>query len=636
MLLESEGEAVCTHCVKHEEEDTKTSMNEKYALAGISSATWVVAILVELLWQNQLIVYSLSIAAILMAGRWIIPRGLRGAAKIHLDINFLMTFAAVAALIIGAPLEGAAAMYLFFIANLLEDRASVQVRNDIQGLLELAPHMITMKTSSGLVEVPVESGQMGEVFVVRPGDRIGLDGIVVSGTTSVNQSPITGESVPVSKQVGDTVYAGTINMDGSVEIEVTHLSSETVLSRIVSLVDEARSKRSPTEKLVSRVSHRYTPMVVLASAAMAVVTFAFGFTLQDAVYRGLTLLVTSCPCAFVISIPVSMVSSIAGSARSGVLVKGSEYIEALSKSSVVAFDKTGTLTEGVLQVENITMANGATREEVLHIAGSLEQYSEHPISRAVTQLAEIEKVTLGTVDSFQAIAGRGVTGEIAGSKVVAGNRGLMQEKGIDIPDNDTQKAGTNVYIAKNGNHVGTIRLMDSVRHTARRAIQELSAMGIRSVMLTGDNEPTADHVAKILQVDEYHADLLPHEKVEAVESITDEGTHLFVGDGINDAPAMAASDVSVAMGVIGSDLALETADVALMEDDLEKIPILIQQAQKTMSIVKQNIAVSIGIKAAVAILAIAGLATLWLAVGVGDMGVSLLVIANALRLAMRR
>jgi Cd2+/Zn2+-exporting ATPase len=331
-----------------------------------------------------------------------------------------------------------------------------------------------------------------------------------------------------------------------------------------------------------------------------------------------------------------MVSSIAGSARSGVLVKGSEYIEALSKSSVVAFDKTGTLTEGVLQVENITMANGATREEVLHIAGSLEQYSEHPISRAVTQLAEIEKVTLGTVDSFQAIAGRGVTGEIAGSKVVAGNRGLMQEKGIDIPDNDTQKAGTNVYIAKNGNHVGTIRLMDSVRHTARRAIQELSAMGIRSVMLTGDNEPTADHVAKILQVDEYHADLLPHEKVEAVESITDEGTHLFVGDGINDAPAMAASDVSVAMGVIGSDLALETADVALMEDDLEKIPILIQQAQKTMSIVKQNIAVSIGIKAAVAILAIAGLATLWLAVGVGDMGVSLLVIANALRLAMRR
>jgi Cd2+/Zn2+-exporting ATPase len=636
MLLESEGEATCTHCAKHEEEDTKTSMTEKYALAGLSSVTWVVAILVELLWQNQLIVYSLSIAAILLAGRWIIPRGLRGVAKIHLDINFLMTFAAFAALIIGAPLEGAAAMYLFFIANLLEDRASAQVRNDIQGLLELAPAMITVKTSSGLVEVPVESGQLGEVFVVKPGDRIGLDGIVVSGTTSVNQSPITGESVPVSKQVGDTVYAGTINMDGSVEIEVTHPSSETVLSRIVSLVDEARSKRSPTEKLVSRVSHRYTPIVVLASAAMAVVTFAFGFTLQDAVYRGLTLLVTSCPCAFVISIPVSMVSSIAGSARSGVLVKGSEYIEALSKSSVVAFDKTGTLTEGVLQVENITQANGATREEVLHIAGSLEQYSEHPISRAVTQLAEIEKVTLGTVDSFQAIAGRGVTGEIAGNKVVAGNRGLMQEKGIDIPDIDTGKAGTNVYVAKKGIHVGTIRLMDSVRHTARRAIQDLSAMGIRSVMLTGDNEATADHVAKILQVDEYHADLLPHEKVEAVESITDEGTHLFVGDGINDAPAMAASDVSVAMGVIGSDLALETADVALMEDDLEKIPILIQQAQKTMSIVKQNIAVSIGIKAAVAILAIAGLATLWLAVGVGDMGVSLLVIANALRLAIRR
>ncbi|MHA2041969.1 MAG: heavy metal translocating P-type ATPase [Candidatus Thorarchaeota archaeon] len=489
MLLESE--AACTHCAKHEEEDTKTSMTEKYVLAGFSSVTWVVAILVELLWQNQMIVYILSFAAILMAGRWIIPRGLRGAAKIHLDINFLMTFAAFAALIIGAPLEGAAAMYLFFIANLLEDRASAQVLNDIQSLLELAPPMIALKTSSGLTEVPVESGQIGEVFVVKPGDRIGLDGIVVSGTTSVNQSPITGESVPVSKQVGDTVYAGTINVDGSVEIEVTHPSSETVLSRIVSLVDEARSKRSPTEKLVSRVSHRYTPMVVLASAAMAVVTFAFGFTLEDAIYRGLTLLVTSCPCAFVISIPVSMVSSIAGSARSGVLVKGSEYIEALSKSSVVAFDKTGTLTEGVLQVEYITQANGAAREEVLHIAGSLEQYSEHPISRAITQLAEIEKVTLAAVDSFQAIAGRGVTGEIAGELFVAGNRGLMQEKGIDIPDMDNLKAGTNVFVAKNGTHVGTIRLMDSVRHTARRAIKELSTMGIRSVMLTGDNEDTS-------------------------------------------------------------------------------------------------------------------------------------------------
>jgi Cd2+/Zn2+-exporting ATPase len=589
-----------------------------------------------LFWKQQILVYGLSIAAILMAGRWIIPRGLRGAAKIHLDINFLMTFAAFAALIIGAPLEGAAAMYLFFVANLLEDRASEQVRNDIRGLLELAPPMISVKTSSGVVEVPVESGQIGEVFVVKPGDRIGLDGIVVFGTTSVNQSPITGESVPVSKQVGDSVYAGTINVDGSVEIEITHPSSETVLSRIVSLVDEARSKRSPTEKLVSRVSHRYTPIVVLASAAMVLITFAFGFSLENAVYRGLTLLVTSCPCAFVISIPVSMVSSITGSARSGILVKGSEYIEALSKTSVVAFDKTGTLTEGVLQVENITEANGATRQDVLFIAGSLETYSEHPISRAITQLAEIEKISLAEVDSFQAIAGRGVTGEISGERVVAGNRGLMTEEGINLIDDASPMIGTNVYVGKNGTHVGTIRLMDSVRHTARRAIQDLSGMGIRSIMLTGDNRATASHVAEILHVDEYHADLLPHEKVEAVESITDEGTHLFIGDGINDAPAMAASDVSIAMGVIGSDLALETADVALMEDDLEKIPILIQQAQRTMSIVKQNIAVSIGIKAAVAILAIAGLATLWLAVGVGDMGVSLLVIANALRLAIRR
>jgi Cd2+/Zn2+-exporting ATPase len=634
MLLESE--AACTHCAKHEEEDTNSSMTEKYVLAGVSSIIWVSGILTELVWQNQLIVYILSIASILLAGRWIIPRGLRGAAKIHLDINFLMTFAAFAALIIDAPLEGAAAMYLFFIANLLEDRANAQVRNDIQGLLQLAPPVISIKTASGIVEAPVESGQIGEVFVVKPGERIGLDGIIVSGTANVNQSPITGESVPVSRQVGDTVYAGTINIDGSVEIEVTHPSGETVLSRIVSLVEEARARRSPTEKLVSRVSHRYTPIVVFASVAMTVLAFAFGFPLQDSIYRGLTLLVTSCPCAFVISIPVSMVSSLAGSARNGVLVKGSEYIEALSKTSVVAFDKTGTLTEGVLQVESVTQANGASRTEVLCIAGSLEMYSEHPISRAITQLAEIEKVALESVDAFQSLAGRGVSGLIRGDRVVAGNKGLMKEEGIELDDEEKPSIGTNVYVVRNGTHIGTIRLMDSVRHTARRAIQDLSLMGIRSIILTGDNEATANHVAEILQVDEYHADLLPHEKVEAVQAISEEGTHLFVGDGINDAPAMAASDVSVAMGVIGSDLALETADIALMEDDLEKLPILIQQAKKTMSIVKQNIAVSIGIKAAIAILAIAGLATLWLAVGVGDMGVSLVVIANALRLAARR
>jgi Cd2+/Zn2+-exporting ATPase len=634
MLLESE--AACTHCAKYEEEDANISMSERYVLAVLASITWMVAILFELIWRNQLFVYGLSIAAILLAGRWIIPRGLRGAAEIHLDINFLMTFAAFAALLIGAPLEGAAAMYLFSIANLLEDRANERVRNDIHGLLDLAPHMISIKTSGGIMDAPVESGQIGEVFVVKPGERIGLDGIVVAGTTSVNQSPITGESVPISKQVGDTVYAGTINMDGSVEIEITHSSCETVLSRIASLVDEARNKRSPTEKLVSRVSHRYTPMVVGASALLTLLTLAFGLTLEQAIYRGLTLLVTSCPCAFVISIPVSMVSSIAGSARSGVLVKGSEYIEALSKSSVVAFDKTGTLTEGVLQVESITPANGTSREEVLQLAASLEMFSEHPISRAITQLAEIERVTPSEVDSFQAIAGRGVAGIIAGERIVAGNKGLMADEGIDFDSEASSVIGTDVYVARNGTLVGTIRLMDVVRHTARRSIQNLSTMGIRSIMLTGDNHATASHVAEILQVDEFHADLLPHEKVERVKAISDEGTHLFIGDGINDAPAMAAADVSVAMGVIGSDLALETADVALMEDDLEKIPILIQQAKKTMSIVKQNIAVSIGIKAVVAILAIAGLATLWLAVGAGDMGVSLLVIANALRLAVHR
>ena len=635
MLVASEQS--CSHCAGHEEEDKNSDIRQKYAIAAVSTPAWVLAIVSEFLLFSTPAVYILSLTTILLAGRWIIPRGIRGAVSIHLDINFLMTFAAFAAFVIGAPLEGASAMYLFFVANLLEDKARAQVREDIGSLLDLAPPQISVKLSSEVVSVPVESGQIGEIMVVKPGERIGLDGHVVTGASMVNQSPITGESVPVQKEVGDEVFAGTINLDGYLEVEITRVSQETVLSRIVTLVDEAREKRSPSEKLVSRFSHVYTPLVVAGSLLVALLTlFLLQSTLEAAIYRGLTLLVTACPCAFVISIPVSMVSSIAGSAKNGVLVKGSEYIEALSRSSVVAFDKTGTLTSGEPSVDHVIAYNGTAESDVLGIAASLEQLSEHPISTAILQAASTDSSSMGEITEFEVFPGRGIAGQLDGHSITVGNSSLMFNQGIAIEDDMKPTIGTKVYVARNKLHIGTIILSDTVRPDAKATIAALRRMNIRTIMLTGDTEAAAKNVAEYLGIDEYKAELLPHEKVAAVEALPNDGTRVMVGDGINDAPAMAASDVAVSMGVMGSDLALETADVALMKDDLEEVPLLIERAKRTMKIVKQNIGVSIGVKGFIAVLAAFGLATLWMAVGIGDMGLSLVVIANALRLAFRR
>ena len=635
MLVASEQS--CSHCAGHEEEDKNSDIRQKYAIAAVSTPAWVLAIVSEFLLFSAPAVYILSLTTILLAGRWIIPRGIRGAVSIHLDINFLMTFAAFAAFVIGAPLEGASAMYLFFVANLLEDKARAQIREDIGSLLDLAPPQISVKLSSEVVSVPVESGQIGEIMVVKPGERIGLDGHVVTGASMVNQSPITGESVPVQKEVGDEVFAGTINLDGYLEVEITRVSQETVLSRIVTLVDEAREKRSPSEKLVSRFSHVYTPLVVAGSLLVALLTlFLLQSTLEAAIYRGLTLLVTACPCAFVISIPVSMVSSIAGSAKNGVLVKGSEYIEALSRSSVVAFDKTGTLTSGEPSVDHVIAYNGTAESDVLGIAASLEQLSEHPISTAILQAASTDSSSMGEITEFEVFPGRGIAGQLDGHSITVGNSSLMFNQGIAIEDDMKPTIGTKVYVARNKLHIGTIILSDTVRPDAKATIAALRRMNIRTIMLTGDTEAAAKNVAEYLGIDEYKAELLPHEKVAAVEALPNDGTRVMVGDGINDAPAMAASDVAVSMGVMGSDLALETADVALMKDDLEEVPLLIERAKRTMKIVKQNIGVSIGVKGFIAVLAAFGLATLWMAVGIGDMGLSLVVIANALRLAFRR
>ena len=420
-------------------------------------------------------------------------------------------------------------------------------------------------------------------------------------------------------------------------MEVTSESTETVLSRIVELVEEAKHKKAPTEKLISRFSRKYTPIMVTLTIILGLSSLYLGASIVEATYRALTLLVISCPCAFVVSIPVSMVSSIAGSARDGVLVKGGVHIEQLSKTRAVAFDKTGTLTYGELSVKDICLHNDHSKEDVLTAAATLEQMSEHPIAKALVTASEMEQIQLRETDGFLAIPGRGIEGQIGNNTYLVGNRRLLMDQSIEL-DALTQHScgtGTMVYVAQDNEHLGTIVLSDTLRSGAVEAIHELKQMGIETIMLTGDSEWVAKEIADEVGVSRYLAELLPDEKVRAIEELSTDGSSVMIGDGINDAPALAAADVGIAMGAVSSDAALETADIALMQQDLRKVPSLIKKAKKTMSIVRQNIAVSISVKLVIGVLAALGLVNLWIAIGIGDMGLTFAVIANALRLVRK-
>jgi Cd2+/Zn2+-exporting ATPase len=612
------------------------SFRTKYALAIISATTLGTGILFSIVAFPLILVYGTLLVSLLTAGRWIIPNGLKSILKAHLGISFLMTTAAFGAFIIGEPAEGAAVMFLFYIAELLEEKAGDRVRTEIESLMKLEVPTVSLKTGGIESNAYPEDVSVGQIIIIRPGDRIGLDGEVILGTSTVNQAPITGESVPVEKNIGDEVYAGTMNVDGYLEVRVTKESRDSVLSRIIDLVKDARKSKSQTEKYVARFSHIYTPIVVSGALLIATITLILGAPLEDAIYRGLTLLVISCPCAFAISIPVSMVSSIAGSAREGVLVKGSDFIEKLSETRTVAFDKTGTLTQGDLSLENICLHNGASREDVLAAAVALEMMSEHPIAYALVESAKEEGLSISQAREFVNLPGKGVMGVIDESKYIVGNRRLLESENIELPPKEHDCGnGTVVYVVKDRIHLGTIILGDAIREGTKEAVRNLRNQGIHTVMLTGDNIDVASVVAHELGFDQFESELLPEQKVRHVQKLSAEGATIMVGDGINDTPALASADVGIAMGVISSDAAIETADVALMEEDLRKIPRLIARAKRTMRIVRQNVAISISVKAFFGVLAVLGYATLWMAIAFGDMGLTLFVIANALRLARK-
>jgi Cd2+/Zn2+-exporting ATPase len=616
----------------------------------------------------------LFLAAVAAGGQEILRNGYYSARNRNLDIDFLMSVAILGALVaslaFGEALyfEAATLAFLFSIAELLERYSMDQARNSLRELMDLSPDEATVKRHGDTEAVPVDEVAVGDIVVVKPGEKIPMDGEVTDGESAVNQAPITGESVPVDKTTGDEVYAGTINEEGYLEIEVTSEASDNTLSRIVEMVEDAQSNKTEREQFVERFSAYYTPVVVAFAVLVTLSSpFVLGTTWSTAVVYGLTLLVLACPCAFVISTPVSVVSGITSAAKNGVLIKGGNHLEAMGAVDVVAFDKTGTLTKGELTVTDVVPLNGNTEEDVLRCARGLEQRSEHPIGEAIVAEAGNTGVAEREIDEFESITGKGVRADLDGTPHFAGKPGLFEELGFDLSHvhattdggvvtrtarqlcdrnncldlledtvPDLQAEGKTVVLVGTEDELeGIIGVADEVRPEAERAIAQLKELGVeRTVMLTGDNERTARAIAEEVGVDDYRAELLPDEKVDAIEQLVEEYDGVaMVGDGINDAPALATATVGVAMGAAGTDTALETADIALMGDDLAKLPYLYELANDANGVIQQNIWASLGVKAGLAIAVPFGYVPIWLAVLAGDAGMTVGVTGNAMRLS---
>ena len=623
---------------------------------------------------DLLVADVLFLVAVATGGQEILRNGYYSARNLNLDIDFLMSVAIIGALIasivFGEPLyfEAATLAFLFSVAELLERYSMNRARNSLRELMDLSPDEATVKRDGSTETVPVDEVAVGDVVVVKPGEKIPMDGTVVDGESAVNQAPITGESVPVDKTMGDKVYAGTINEEGYLEVEVTSEAGDNTLSRIVEMVEDAQSNKTEREQFVERFSTYYTPVVV----AFAILTtvgspYVLGTTWSTAVVYGLTLLVLACPCAFVISTPVSVVSGITSAAKNGVLIKGGNHLEAMGAVDVVAFDKTGTLTKGELTVTDVAPLNGNSEEDVLRCARGLEQRSEHPIGEAIVAEAGSAGVAGREIDDFESITGKGVRADLDGTPHFAGKPGLFEELGFDLSHVHATTDGgvvtqtarqmcdrnncldlleetvpqlqaegkTVVLVGTEDELEGVIAVADEIRPEAKQTVTRLKQLGVsRTVMLTGDNERTAHAIAEQVGVDEYQAELLPENKVTAIEGLVEEYDGVaMVGDGINDAPALATATVGVAMGAAGTDTALETADIALMGDDLAKLPYLYELANDANGVIRQNIWSSLAVKAGLAVAVPFGYVPIWLAVLAGDAGMTMAVTGNAMRLS---
>lgn len=570
---------------------------------------------------------------------YVVPRGLRALRVGSLDINILVTLASLGAMVLGEWSEAAAVMFLFAIAQLLETWAMGRARRAIQALMQLAPSEATVLRDGELAKVPVGSVKPGEVILVRPGDRLPLDGVVTSGESAVDQATITGESMPVNKAAGDEVFAGTINGHGALELRVTHHAEDTTLARIMHAVEEAQATRAPTQSLVDRFAKVYTPAVVVLAALIAIAPpLALGGEWGTWFYRALALLVIACPCALVISTPVTIVSGLTGAARAGVLIKGGAQLEAAGQLSTIAFDKTGTLTLGRLQLTDVIPLNGLGSRELIGLAAGVDRHSEHPVARAIVHAAARDGIEPVESTGFTALPGRGARATVGGQPIFIGNMRICADLGTcrdEVHEAIARLEGqgkTAILLSNETEPLGVLAIADEPRPGARENIEAVRRAGIRRVvMLTGDNRAVATRVGAELGVDDVRAGLLPADKQVAVAALREAGERVgVVGDGVNDAPALAAADLGIAMGAAGSHVALETADVVLMSDDLGQVAQTIGRSRRTVRIVKENIAFALGTKVVFLALALAGMATLWMAVA-ADMGASLAVILNGLR-----
>ena len=579
------------------------------------------------------------LAAALIGGWNFFPAGIRAVRRLRLDMNFLMTVAIIGAVLIGEPIEAAAIAALFSFAELLESYAVARARQSVEQLVRLSPERASVVRDDGSEQsIPTSELREGQRVRVRPGEKIPIDGTVVDGESAVDQATVTGESVPVMKMRGDPVFAGTVAVEGFLEIVATTSAGDTTLDRIVRLVRQAQARRAPMEQFVARFARYYTPAVTALAAATMLFPPLLGFgTGLEWFTRGLTLLVIACPCALVIATPVTVVSALTSAARHGVLIKGGEYLEALGSTCAMAFDKTGTLTLGQLTVTCVEGLDGTSPGDVLDLAATIELRSEHPIAQAIVDhartLGDIAEVP---VAEFEARAGRGVVAMVDGREVRVGTPALFPEHEVPARFEELEDQGQTVVLVGDGRGIsGLIALADTLRPEAAQVLHRLQQLGVHEqVILTGDHETVARSIASALGVSDVRAGLLPEEKVRAIEELKarHEGVAM-VGDGVNDAPALAASSVGIAMGGAGSPATIETADVALMADDLGMLPYAVRVARLARWLVRFNIALALGLKTLLAFGAVAGVVSLMVAVLVGDMGASIAVTLNAMRLA---
>ncbi|NLP13063.1 MAG: cadmium-translocating P-type ATPase [Clostridium sp.] len=580
--------------------------------------------------------FTLFFTSYLLIGKDVLIKAVRNIFKGQLlDENFLMFIATIGAFSLGEFSEGAAVMLFYKVGELLQDMAVNRSRKSIAELMNIRPDYANLKSGESLKRVSPEEVDIGSVIVVKPGERIPLDGRIIEGRSMVDVSALTGESVPKDVKTGDEVLSGSINKSGVLNIEVTKKYSDSTVSKILDLVQNASSQKAPTENYITKFAQVYTPIVVFASAALAIIPPLVipGAVFSEWLYRSLVFLVISCPCALVISIPLGYFGGIGAASRHGILVKGSNYLEALNSVNTVVFDKTGTLTKGIFEVTELNPSNGFSKEHLLEYAAAAERFSNHPIALSIIK-AFGKSWGSGEIESFEEIPGQGIKTIYQGKGILAGNETLMNNAGIKI--SDTNGFGTTIHVAVDGKYAGNILISDEIKPDSKKALEELKKISVKKlIMLTGDNNNQAQKIGRQLGLDEVYAQLLPHQKVEKIEIIAGQkarGDKLaFVGDGINDAPVLARSDIGVAMGGLGSDAAIEAADIVLMTDEPSKLVSAIKIARKTKKIIWQNIILAFAVKIIVLALGTRGMATMWEAV-FADVGVAVLAVLNAMRL----